>query len=265
MKSKKSSQRPRPEFVTLNDLEAWLSCRLRWKLTRDQPPDAEPPPWEHLQKCILESLYFYHRERSRLGRMYFPRVQEHFWEAFERQSLAASNRYLHPWDRAKDMRFGESVLEQYVAAANAQAKECIGQNCTWSIRVPGAKLPLQVRADLLFSEKPVRLQVVRGVPDPELAQFHLAPWAAAITAAHQGHCGGPPKQLEAVFLVADESPQVVRLVIPPPPPETMDKLRLWLTAYASGLARGDIFPQPGSHCGYCPFRVPCARWPGKTK
>jgi putative RecB family exonuclease len=262
MKTKKTSPRPRPEFVTLDDLEAWLSCRLRWKLTQYQPPDAEPPPWEHLQRCLRESVFFFHRERVRLGKIYYASVQEFFWNAFECQSLEASRKYAYPGDRAWDMRAGEAVLEKYVAQSPNEGPPFLGSNLGLSAHIPGARLPLDVRADFLRpGPVPVLLEFCRDSPDVPLETFRLAPWAAAVSAAIREHFGREVRGLEAVFLVVNEPAQVVRLTIPPPPPETMDKLRLWLTAFASGLARGDIFPQPGSHCGYCPFRVPCAKWP----
>jgi hypothetical protein len=254
------------DYVTFDELEAWLSCRLCWKWTQAQPPDAELPPWEHLQRCVLESVFYFHRERARLGKVYYASVREHFWDCFERQSLEASRKYSYPGDRARDMTFGEAVLEKYVSESSKDVPQLLGTNLCLLAHIPGASLPLQVRADFLRPGPiPVLLQVCRDSPDVPLETFRLAPWAAAVSAALRESFGREPQGFEAVFLVASESPQVVRVVIPPPPSETLAKLRLWLTAYACGLAQGDVFPQPGSQCGHCPFRAPCARWPGFPK
>jgi len=263
-KYKKAMTTLRPSFVTLDDLEAWLACRLRWKLTHERPPDAELPPWEHLQRCVLDSVFFYHHERARPGQVHYASVQEHFWDGFERQSLAVSQSY-PPGERARDMRAGENLLEKYVAESPPDAPALLGTRVTVSARFPGIKLPLSVRADLLHSgPTPVLLRVVRATPDPALAQFHLAPWAAAMSFALGTQFGRHPRQLEAVFLVASESPQVVRLRLPVPPPETLDKLRSWLNAYTISLAKGEVFPQPGERCADCAFRESCAHWPGQS-
>jgi len=262
MKSKKSSQRPRPEFVTLDALEAWLSCRLRWKLTRDQPPDAEPPPWEHLQKCILDSVLHYHRLRAQIGKVHYVAVQEFFWDMFERQSHDASQRYDRPGDRARDMRAGEAVLEKYVAMCPAEAPQLLGTGLFLKTQVPGILVRIQVRADFLrLGLIPVLLKVTRESPDALLEAFRLAPWAAAITSAIQEQFGRAPQSLEAIYFVANESPEVVRLTIPFAPSETPAKLHHWLTAFSGSQVDEAVFPMPGSHCAFCPFREPCAKWP----
>jgi hypothetical protein len=133
-------------------------------------------------------------------------------------------------------------------------------------KIPGAKLPLLVEVDMLRSGSlPVAVRVVPTLPDEALEVFRLAPWAAAVASAMRRKYGRNPKRMEAVFLVANESPQVVRLELPVPPPETLIKLRLWLRAFTCGLARGEVYPQPGQHCAGCQFRAPCARWPSLPK
>jgi hypothetical protein len=262
MKSKKSSHPPPIDTVALDDLEAWLACRLRWKFSQDQPPGAEPPPWAHLQKCILESVLYYHRLRAQIGKVHYVAIQEFFWDMFERQSLDASQRYDRPGDRARDMRAGEAVLEKYVARCPAEAPQLLGTGLFLKTQVPGTLVRLRVRADFLRPGLiPVLLKVTRESPDALLEAFRLAPWAAAITSAIQEQFGRAPQSLEAIYFVANESPEVVRLTIPFAPSETPAKLHHWLTAFSGSQVDEAVFPMPGSHCAFCPFREPCAKWP----
>jgi hypothetical protein len=252
-------------FVTLDELELWLTCRLRWRFYENRPPDSELTPWEHLRHCVHECVLFYHRERAEGRKAAYPIVQEHYWDTFERQSLEASQNNYAPGERARDMRAGEDVLERYVEEAQKKSCGLLGQSVVLSAKIPGAKWPLKVTVDLLKSDLvPVALRVVRTLPDTELASFHLAPWSAAVISGCQARFGRKPTRLEAVFLVASESPQVVRLPLPTPPPETLTKLRLWMRAFTCGLAHSEVYPQPGEHCVTCSFREPCAHWPNLT-
>jgi hypothetical protein len=239
-----------------------------------------------LRRCVYQSVLFFHRERTARRYLAFATVQEHFWERFEQQSFAVSQNYPHPGDRARDMRAGEGVLEKYVAEADKDA-DIEGTNIALHAKIPGAKLPLLVAVDMLRSDTgkmqrrrlkspstapldilcpvPVAVRVVPALPDEAVALFRLAPWAAAVASAIRAKYGCNPKRMEAMFLVVNESPQVVRLELPVPPPETLVKLRLWLRAFTCGLARGEVYPQPGEHCAECQFRAPCAYWPHLPK
>lgn len=67
---------------------------------------------------------------------------------------------------------------------------------------------------------------------------------------------------ELIFLVKNKKPKVIRHAIAPADEAQIGRFWSMVDAVVNGLQAGRFHPQPGMHCGWCPFRPECSRWSG---
>lgn len=254
-----------PKWISPSSLKDYLGCSLRYRFRKILRLPSPLSPGLHLGKAVHAGLQAYHLTVQRGEDISAGKVAELYRRNFSLLEEKEPVEYRDRQQREETLATGERVVRAYLAS---EVGACLGAPEGVEVhleeRIAPLELPLTGIIDLLrMGNVPVDFKTVASTPgDLDLESFLHEVQLTAYALLLEAKTGRPVPGMEVVYLVKTKTPKVIRHRLPAPTPLQKKRFFALAGAFTEGLHAERFVPQPGMHCGWCPYRAECREWSG---
>lgn len=254
------------DHISPSAIRDYLQCSLRFYFKRVLGLPEPGSVSLHLGKAVHAGIQAYWIARWRNEDASVDVVVNHYATAFAAQEQEDPVPFAEG-EREATLAKGESLLRAYCESDHAlTVAKPLGVEVKLQEDFPELPSPLLGYMDLVLpaEDGPVvcDFKTVAAPPNVELEAFLHAAQLCAYQLLIEAATGQPVSARELVFLVKTKTPKVIVHRLPPADPAARERFWSMAQAMVDGVYHERWHPQPGMHCGWCPYRGPCARWRG---
>ena len=260
-----SPQSPGPSYLSPSSIKAYLTCSLRYYFEKVLRLSRPTSPSLHVGKAVHEAVRRYHLSVWRGEGLGAKELIGAYRSAFDSLEAEEPVEFNGPDHRAECLETGERVVGAYLDSEASVLKEMpTGVEVRLEGAVPQVPVPLYGFIDLVRPGNiPVDFKTVASTPsDLELESFLHEIQLVHYTVLLEEATGEAVTGVELIWLVKTKKPKVIPHRMPPPTKEQKERFFALAQIVCEGVRNRRFHPQPGMHCGWCPFRPECSQWSG---
>jgi putative RecB family exonuclease len=260
-----ASEAPELSYISPSSIKSYLTCSLKYcfeKVLRlPRPASANL----HIGKAVHEGVRRFHLSVWRGENLSHDQVVDSYCASFALLEKEEEVEFKDDGHRSECLATGGRVLRAYLESeAAALTERPAGVEVRLEEQIEGFPAPLHGIIDLVrFGNIPVDFKTVASTPsDLELESFQHEIQMTTYALMLEDATGVEVPSMELIFLVKTKTPKVIRHVLPPPTGGQVQRLKALAEIFTEGVRNRRFHPQPGQHCGWCPYRQECREWKG---